>query len=126
MNYTLATFCLLSSAVFGSAFTPPAAVPRVRSDLSLHMVVKSSTHPIGDDVAVERRNFLTKGLFAAAMVAATSIAEPTPARADVADGNELPPGVAQFSRLVRAKVELTVSDAKCASVMWKCGLKYCV
>jgi hypothetical protein len=115
MNYLLVTLCLVSLAIFGSAFTPPTAGPRVRSDISLNVVVKSSAHTIGDDVAVQRRNFLAKGLVAAAAVAATLTAEPTPARADVSDGNELPPGVAQFSRLVRGKVELTVSPAKCFS-----------
>jgi hypothetical protein len=114
MKSTLVTLCLLSAAIFGSAFTPPAG-PRVRSDLSLNVIVKSSTHPIGDGVGFERRNFLGNGLFAAAAVAATLTSEPTPARADVSDGNELPPGVAQFSRLVRGKVELTVSRTKYAS-----------
>jgi hypothetical protein len=112
MNYSLVTLCLVSLAIFGSAFSPPTAGPRVRSDISINVVVKSSAHSIGDDVAVQRRNFLAKGLVAAAAVAATLTAEPTPVQADVSDGNELPPGVAQFSRLVRGKVELTVSRAK--------------
>ena len=58
-----------------------------------------------------RRNFLSNAMLVSSSSVATSalIGFASPAHADVADGTELPKGVAQFGRIVRAKVELLVS-----------------
>ncbi len=47
-------------------------------------------------------------LGSAALVSASILVSSSAALADVADGNELPDGVAQFARLVKAKSDIVV------------------
>ena len=65
-------------------------------------VVKCRPHTVCD--AISRRNFLSVGT--AATVAFT--ANVFPAIADVSDGNSLPEGAVQFSRLLKAQKNLEV------------------
>lgn len=48
-------------------------------------------------------------LESAALASATIIVGPTASLADVADGNQLPDGVAQFARLIKVKADIPVS-----------------
>ena len=54
--------------------------------------------------AVSRRQLLGS----AALASATIIVGPTTSLADVADGNQLPDGVAQFARLIKVKADIPV------------------
>ena len=71
---------------------------------------------VSDGSFQDRRNFLSNALLVGmSSITATSmltIGSTPPAYADVADGTDLPKGVAQFGRIVRAKVELLVSCSR--------------
>jgi len=58
----------------------------------------------GTAVEASRREILASGGAFSALVATT------PAFADISDGNQLPDGALQFSRLLKVKTDLTVSD----------------
>ena len=55
-----------------------------------------------------RRDFLVATTVAGAGVAATILSTPQAAFADVSDGNTLPQGAQQFSRVIRVKSDLKV------------------
>ena len=60
-----------------------------------------------DDVPSEKSR---RSVFSAAIVAGASVLFTKPAFSDVSDGTSLPQGAAQFSRLLKVKNDLAVSD----------------
>ena len=59
-------------------------------------------------LAAGRRDFFNQGAASFAAVGATIVTGSLPALADVSDGNALPQGAQQFSRLIRVKGDLKV------------------
>lgn len=82
-------FLLLASSV--TSFAP--SVPSVSR-------VSSAT-----ELSASRRELLGSALVSSIMLVGSSAA-----LADVADGNQLPSGAAQFSRLIRIKADIVVSN----------------
>ena len=64
---------------------------------------RSQTHLL----AASRRDILSVGVSAALSLAVAG--SPLPASADISEGNTLPQGAQQFSRLIRVKADLKVS-----------------
>lgn len=108
----LLTALALSLYVQGSlAFAPSAAIGRWTNVPS---VEASGLAALGfDDVddstrTVGRRDALSK--MTSLLLMTTILGYSTPTYADVSDGNALPEGAAQFSRVVRAKSDMIVSS----------------
>ena len=81
--------------------------PSVRSTNGVSCQASSSSS--SSSSIVDRRSFakvLTAGILASSSVGSS----PQSAYADVSDGNSLPEGAAQFSRLIRLKDDLIVSS----------------
>ena len=114
----ISTTCLLLTCckrviAFNAELGRPATVAgRMISETPLFAM--SNDNIVDSSKVSTRRNFLSNAMLVSASSVATSalIGFASPAHADVADGTELPKGVAQFSRIVRAKVELLVSSKK--------------
>jgi hypothetical protein len=97
----LLAFASLSHAF---AFTSCGKVTRSEGN-ALFATVDSS----GNSVFSERRQFLASSILWLSSASAAAIGGASPALADVSDGNALPEGAAQFSRVLRAKSDLVVS-----------------
>lgn len=76
------------------------------SILSVSSFTISQTSDRPTALLATRRDLLAQG---AAVVGASLVVSSIPAYADVSDGNTLPAGAAQFSRLLRVKSDLKVS-----------------
>ena len=63
------------------------------------------THLSAAEATTSRRNFLSATI-ATGVFASTAISPPFPAMADVSDGNALPQGAAQFSRVLKVRAQL--------------------
>lgn len=64
-------------------------------------------------------------LGSAALASASFLVGSSAALADVADGNELPDGVAQFARLVKAKSDIVVRYIRACNVLTsKCNVAH--
>lgn len=92
----------LTSTVTAFQVTPPASSISHSSTTTSCQASRNNNHEV-----VDRRNFgkvLSAGIVGTVSVALTGA--PQTAFADVSDGNSLPEGAAQFSRLIRLKGDL--------------------
>jgi hypothetical protein len=60
--------------------------------------------------AVSRRDFFSTAINTSAAVASGLVLNPLPSVADVSDGNALPQGAAQFSRVIKVRAQLKVRN----------------
>ena len=67
----------------------------------------SRTHTAGYSSNKNRRDFISTAITTSS-VAIGGLAFPPPSLADVSDGNSLPQGAAQFSRLIKVRAQLKV------------------
>ena len=95
----IVSICLDAVASFA-----PATVNRRTRSQSLSSIASSRD----DEVPIHSRRDFFANAFVASAGAVGLLNSPAPASADVADGNELPQGVAQFARIARGKVEILV------------------
>ncbi len=58
--------------------------------------------------AATRRDFLSIGVSTTAAITSGLVINPLPSLADVSDGNALPQGAAQFSRIIKVRAQLKV------------------
>ena len=90
-----------------SSFT----VTTLHSKSSSHLSLSSSNGEeiIGTEISNGRRDFLFSSLSTTLSIA---LLQPQQANADVSDGNSLPQGAAQFSRILKAKNDLITVIAR--------------
>lgn len=90
-----------------------------------------STHNLGlaalhwsEDVPSEKQR---RSLVSTAIAAGVSMLFTRPSLADVSDGNSLPQGVLQFSRLLKVKTDLAVGDlVLCWDLCWFWTTKFLI
>eukprot|EP00980_Cylindrotheca_fusiformis_P028113 scaffold22581_cov123-Cylindrotheca_fusiformis.AAC.10 len=107
MSKVLLLMLILGEAAAFSTWNTGARMQFLDSQLSMS---------VEDDGTASRREFVDKssiGLSAMMMAAFRA----SPAFADVSDGNALPTGAAQFSRVVRAKGDLEVRPARIVKIL---------
>jgi hypothetical protein len=83
---------LLTNVDVASAFSHPSSSPRAKTACS---------------ATANRRDFISAAVATSAAVGGFSF--PSPSLADVSDGNSLPQGAAQFSRVIKVRAQLKVS-----------------
>ena len=89
---SLVVSTILSSLDVVSAFSRPSSSPRVHTACS---------------ASANRRDFISTAIATSASVGGFSFLA-SPSVADVSDGNALPQGAAQFSRVVKVRAQLKV------------------
>ena len=127
--YNVAACLLLTCSNWGTAFTTTTTHGgATNTPVSLSAV--SNNENDNNTQVQNRRNFLSNvfvGVASSTVATSLLVGSASPAYADVADGTELPKGVAQFGRIVRAKVELLVSrlsnDSASLTLCWHCDGK---
>ncbi|GKY95052.1 hypothetical protein MPSEU_000469500 [Mayamaea pseudoterrestris] len=97
---TLIRVLVLIGGLSSSAFH----VQPSRTNVNIHRLAAQSS----DDstIGISRSDAIMKGVLDSIITGSLLLASPSMSRADVADGNVLPQGAAQFSRVLRLKSDL--------------------
>ncbi len=118
LSKTLLLFSCLTSST--TAFTASSSNSRridiVATSTKLHAVVNSNEdNDITNNISSSssRRNFMekmaTSSVAFLGVIGSTTAFTPSPAYAEVSQGNSLPEGAAQFKRLINLKSDIPVS-----------------